>query len=170
MRPRGLSPRHAQAFLTTRGPVARKLRWIVFAANADPDGAGPLQPNLISPYQFIAADVTGDGRVNSQDALAILKMAVRRADAPARDWIFVREDADFWNESSGAVSMNRNAVSYAKSPFTVLGSGAQGLDFVGVLKGDVNGSWGAGAGAQTLPQEYFASLAQSLGVPVEVWG
>jgi hypothetical protein len=124
---------------------------------------------MVSPYQFIAADVTGDGRVNSQDALAILKMAVRRADAPARDWIFVREDADFWNEATGAVSMNRNAVSYAKSPFAVSG-GAQDLDFVGVLKGDVNGSWAAGAGAQTLPQEYFASLAQSLGVSVEVWG
>ncbi|NDB21881.1 MAG: hypothetical protein EB020_13530 [Proteobacteria bacterium] len=53
--------------------------------NTDPDGAGPLQPNLVSPYQFIAADVTGDGRVTSQDALAILKMAVRRVDAPSRE-------------------------------------------------------------------------------------
>jgi Ca2+-binding RTX toxin-like protein len=138
--------------------------------NIDPDGTGPLQPKLVSPYQFIAADVNGDGRVNSQDALAVLKMAVGRADAPARDWIFVREDADLWNEATGKASLTNAAVSYGTSPFAVSGGGAQDLDFVGVLKGDVNGSWAGGTGAQTLPQEYFASLAQSLGVPVEVWG
>ncbi len=138
--------------------------------NIDPDGAGPLQPNLVSPYQFIAADVTGDGRVTSQDALAILKMAVRRADAPARDWIFVREDADFWNEASGRVSMDRNSVSYAKSPFAVSSNGAQDLDFVGVLKGDVNGSWTPGAGAQMLSADYFTALSQTMVVPIDIWG
>ena len=138
--------------------------------NTDPDGAGPLQPNLVSPYQFIAADVTGDGRVTSQDALAILKMAVRRVDAPSRDWIFVREDADFWNEATGTVSMNRNSVTYGKAPFVVSSSGAQDLDFVGVLKGDVNGSWTPGAAAQTLNADYFTSLSQAMSVPIDIWG
>ncbi len=138
--------------------------------NADPDGAGPLQPNLVSPYQFIAADVTGDGRVNSQDALAILKMAVRRSDAPARDWIFVREDADFWNETTGTVSMNRNAVIYGKSPFVISAGGGQDLDLVGILKGDVNGSWVPSTGSQILGTEYFASLSQTMGAPLDIWG
>jgi hypothetical protein len=138
--------------------------------NTDPDGTGPLQPNLVSPYQFIAADVTGDGRVTSQDALGILKMAVRRADAPARDWIFVREDADFWNEATGTVSLNRNVVSYAKSPFAVAAGNGEDLDFVGILKGDANGSWLPGAGAQTLGASYFTLLSQAMGVPIDIWG
>ncbi len=138
--------------------------------NTDPDGTGPLQPLLTSPYQFIAADATGDGRVTSQDALAILKMAVRRSDAPAREWIFVSEEADFWNETMGTVSLTRNAVTYAKPPFTVDPATGQAVNFVGILKGDVNGSWSAGSGAQTLDTSYFEALAERLGVPAAIWG
>jgi Ca2+-binding RTX toxin-like protein len=138
--------------------------------NPDPDGGGPQRAPLLSPYQFIAADVNGDGRVTSVDALAILKMAVQRPDAPARDWIFVREDADFWNESGGNVTLDRDNVAFQRAPFAAPAAGAQDLDFVGILKGDVNGSWTPASGAQTLPQGYLASLAQSLGVPVDIWG
>jgi Ca2+-binding RTX toxin-like protein len=138
--------------------------------NVDPDGTGPLQPLLTSPYQFIAADVTGNGVVNSQDALAILKMAVGRADAPARDWIFVAEEADFWNEATGKVSLTSTTVTYAKPPFTVDPATGQAVNYVGILKGDVNGSWKAGTGAQTLDTSYFEALAERLGVPAAIWG
>jgi Ca2+-binding RTX toxin-like protein len=137
--------------------------------NGDPDGSGPLQPRALSPYQLIAADVTGDGKVNSQDALAILKMAVRRADAPARDWIFVREDQDFWNEAQGTLSINRNAVAYDKVPFAVDPATGVAANFVGVLKGDVDGNWSSG-GAQVLGDSYFVDLASRLGAPVSIWG
>jgi hypothetical protein len=138
--------------------------------NADPDGTGPLQAKLASPYQFMAADVNGDGKVTSADALAVLKMAVRRADAPTSDWIYVREDADLWDEATGVFSLNRNSVGHPQSPVSVVANVGHDVNFVGVLRGDVNGSWSAGAGSQALPQEYFLGLAQSLGVPVDLWG
>lgn len=139
--------------------------------NTDPDGTGPLQPKMLSPYQLIASDVNGDGRVTSADALAILKMAVRRTDAPAQEWIFVREDADFWTEESNSVSINRNNVSYAKGPHGMPAGGGQDFDFIGVLKGDVNGSWTpTGGGVQILGQDYFAALSQTMGVPLDFWG
>jgi uncharacterized repeat protein (TIGR02059 family) len=137
--------------------------------NADPDGTGPLQPRLVSPYQLIAADVTNDGRVTSADALAILKMAVRRADAPARDWIFVREDQDFWNEAQGTLSITRNAIVYDKAPFVVDPSSGNAANFTGVLKGDVDGNWSA-SGAQVLGDGYFVDLAARLGAPLALWG
>jgi hypothetical protein len=130
-----------------------------------------MRPRLVSPYQLIAADANGDGRITSADALAILKMAVRRPDAPARDWIFVREDADFWNETAGDVAITRHAVAYPKPPFAIPTGGGQDMDFVAVLKGDVDGSWTPpGATFQTLDQPYFAALAQAMGAPVELWG
>ena len=81
--------------------------------NSDPDGTGPLTAPPVSPYQFLAADVNGDGRVSASDALAILKMAVNRSDAPARQWLFVNEAYDFWNETAangGAFTTTRSAV------------------------------------------------------------
>lgn len=81
--------------------------------NSDPDGTGPLTAPPVSPYQFLAADVNSDGRVSASDALAILKMAVNRSDAPARQWLFVNEAYDFWNETAangGAFTTTRSAV------------------------------------------------------------
>ena len=139
--------------------------------NADPDDAGPEQAKLVSPYQLIAADVNGDGRVNSVDALAILKMSVGRSDAPAREWIFVREDEDFWNETAGSLTIDRNNVSFSKAPHTAPTGGSADLDFIGVLKGDVNGSWTPGvSGVQTLDPQYFVALSQAMSAPLDLWG
>jgi len=44
---------------------------------------------------------------------------------------------------------------------------------VGVLKGDVNGSWAAPAGSvdlDALNPTYFSTLASTLGVPTDQWG
>jgi hypothetical protein len=139
--------------------------------NADPDGAGPEQAKLVSPYQLIAADVNGDGRVNSVDALAILKMAVGRSDAPAREWIFVREDEDFWDETAGSLTIGRSAVIHGKAPHAVPAGGSDTMDFIGVLKGDVNGSWTpGGSGVQTLDPQYFVALSQAMSAPLDLWG
>ena len=139
--------------------------------NADPDGTGPQQAKLVSPYQLIAADVTGDGKVTSADALAILKMAVGRAEAPARDWIFVREDENFWDAATGTLTIGRNNVAYAKAPHAAPTGGSADLDFIGVLKGDVNGSWSAGgSGIQTLDSGYFLALSQAREAPLDLWG
>ncbi|MEY4681460.1 MAG: hypothetical protein RLZZ276_3109, partial [Pseudomonadota bacterium] len=146
--------------------------------NTDPDGSGPLVAPLVSPYQFIAADVTGDGRVTSSDALGILKMAVRRADAPARDWFMVREDADFWDEAAGKFTTTRTSVAWSRETQVDLQQDLA-VNFVGVLKGDVNGSWKpldaagrpmADGSFAALSHAYFEDLARLTGAPIDQWG
>jgi hypothetical protein len=150
--------------------------------NADPDGTGPQSAPLVSPYQFIAADVNGDGRVNSADALGILKMAVKRSDAPAREWLFVDEGFDFWNEAAnsgkGAFTTTRTNISWDKEPDMMLGSGSTPTsathtsNLIAILKGDVNGSWSAPAGSSALPDSYFHMLAAAnpLGMHINQFG
>jgi Ca2+-binding RTX toxin-like protein len=138
--------------------------------NPDPDGSGPLQPRLASPYQFVAADVNGDGLVDAQDALGILRMVVGRAGAPAREWLFVREEADFWNESTSTVTLRSDFVAYDKAPFAVDPASGTARNFVAVLRGDVDGNWTA-AGAQILENAYFGALSASMGnAPAAFWG
>jgi VCBS repeat-containing protein len=141
--------------------------------NADPDGAGPLKALPVSPYQFLAADVTGDGRVSAADALAILKMAVKRTDAPAREWLFVNEVHDVWDEmagaGTGAFSLTRSNVSKDGVMPTDLELTKQApLNLVAVLKGDVNGNWSAPAGSERLPDSYFHVLAAAHPLTVQV--
>jgi hypothetical protein len=150
--------------------------------NTDPDGMGPLPTPPVSPYQYIAADVNGDGRVTAADALSILKMAVKRIDAPGREWLFVAEGYDFWTEDPGAgktpgFSTSRTAVVWDRdidvkltqdsvlySPRAGTSAAASVTDvhtgnLVAVLKGDVNGSWAAPLEASLLEYSHFQSLA-----------
>jgi hypothetical protein len=146
--------------------------------NADPDGEGPLEAPPVSPYQFLAADVNGDGRVSSADALAILKMAVGRSDAPAREWLFVPETRDFWDEEAlsgkGAFTTMRTSVKDASGtasgllPADISWETGEDVNLVAVLKGDVDGSWVAPAGSQALPDSYFHALAQANPLAVQI--
>jgi hypothetical protein len=140
--------------------------------NPDPDGDGPRQPLQLSPYQVIAADVNGDGRVSSADALAILRMAVKSPAAPAPQWHFVREQLDLWNEAGSSSQLTRSQASWdASLGVTVLQETTANL--VGVLRGDVNGSWAPPAASQDLDvtqPNYFQLLGAQLGVPTDVWG
>jgi hypothetical protein len=123
--------------------------------NPNGDAAGTI---AASPYQFIAADVNADGRVSSADALAILKMAVRRTDALPREWLFVREDQDFWNEVTKTFTTTRTSVAWDNEPYEVTSPTKLTQNFVAVLKGDVNGSWAAPAGSEKLADSYFTDL------------
>jgi uncharacterized delta-60 repeat protein len=97
-----------------------------------------LNPNAtgaaVSPYQYLAADVNHDGKVRANDALNILKIAVNHASAPADEWIYVRQDQQL-------DAMNRSHVdwSFAEQPIDIYGD--MELDLIGVVKGDVDGSW-----------------------------
>ncbi|MCX7261213.1 MAG: peptidylprolyl isomerase, partial [Burkholderiales bacterium] len=131
-------------------------------------------PNLdgspISPYQYIAADVNGDGTVTSADALAILKMAVKRTDALPVKWLFVKESEDFWDEALKTFTTTRKSVVWDQSIDAVNG---QNNNIVAVLKGDVNGSWAAPSTAQNLDvlnPNYFTDLSTRLGTPKSQWG
>ena len=142
--------------------------------NADPDGLGPQQASVVSPYQFIAADVNKDGSVSSVDALAILKMAVNRPDALADEWLFVSESEDFWDETAnngqGAFTTTRSSVKWDSGEQQIDLLHASEVNLVAVLKGDVNGDWAAPADSQYMTDAYFGQL-EVIGVgPVTQWG
>ena len=98
-------------------------------------GINPNSDNSpVSPYQFLAADVNHDGQVKAADALNILKMAVKLSTAPANEWLFVPE-------SVGSESMSRTHVVWPDNPIPVMLGADHELDLIGIVKGDVNGSW-----------------------------
>ncbi len=98
-------------------------------------GMNPNTDNsAVSPYQYLAADVNGDGQVRAADALNILKMAVKFSTAPQNEWIFVPE-------SVGSESMSRTHVVWPDNPVSVTLDVDQDLPMIGIVKGDVNGSW-----------------------------
>jgi len=133
--------------------------------NIDPDGSGPRVAPSLSPFQFMAADVNGDGRVTSSDALAILKMAVKNPSALTPAWIFADESQVF--------NLTRSSVKYDTTINKSLTSDLE-VNLVAVLKGDVNGSWGSRVAASTQvdygDSSYFTNLAASLKVNTDVWG
>ena len=113
-----------------------------------------------TPYQFIAADIDRDGKVTSTDALQILKMSLGRADAPTPQWVFVDEMADFWDETLEEFSTSRWEVPRPEDLAISVDLAVRSeVNLVGILQGDVNGSWAAPAGSETLPLSYFQALA-----------
>jgi hypothetical protein len=97
-----------------------------------------LNPNTdgsaVSPYQYLAADVNKDGQIKAADALNILKMAVKLSTAPAREWLFVPE-------SIGSETMSRTNVIWPDNPVSITLDRDQELNLIGIVTGDVNGSW-----------------------------
>jgi hypothetical protein len=84
---------------------------------------------------------------------------VKRSDAPAREWIFVDEMKDFWNESSNTFTTTRTSVPKPADLAITVDPAVRGeVNLVGMLKGDVNGSWSAPPGSSALPDSYFAAL------------
>ncbi len=147
--------------------------------NPDPDGAGPLSALAVSPYQLIAADVTGDGKVTSADALSILRMAARLPSAKTPSWLLLDESMTFITAPGGAFTVSRTAVPAVGSTLSETVAGDTTTNLVGVVRGDVNGSWrpldatGAivptGSYAVVAPS-YFDALSQSTGAPTALWG
>ncbi|MFZ4524190.1 MAG: Ig-like domain-containing protein [Chlorobium sp.] len=106
------------------------LAALKIAVGMNPNGDG----SPVSPYQYLAADVNKDGQVKAADALNILKMAVKLDTAPAKEWLFVPE-------SVGSEAMSRTHVVLPENPIPVLLGVDQDLHLIGIVKGDVNGSW-----------------------------
>ncbi len=103
---------------------------IAVGMNPNADGSA------VSPYQYLAADVNHDGQVKAADALNILKMAVKLSTAPEMEWLFVPE-------SVGSESMSRTHVVWPDNPMPVTLDMDQDVNLIGIVKGDVDGSWSA---------------------------
>ena len=107
------------------------LAALKIAFGINPNGAGGGD---VSTYQYLAADVDKNGKVQAADALNILKMAYNMGSAPQKEWIIVPE-------SVGSETMSSTNVVWLTGEIDVMIDQDQQLDLVGVLKGDVNGSW-----------------------------
>ena len=126
----------------------------------------------LSPYELIAADVNGDGRVTGADALAILRIAAGQATAITPTFKFVAEEQTFYNPVTQSLTIdNRSVPTDFAATQTVNTDGT--TNFVAVLSGDVLGKYvpldGTGtpiANPPTLPTSYFAGL----GAPGFVYG
>ena len=144
---------------------ADALAALKIAVGMDPNpGAGSSQL-AVSPFQIIAADVNGDGRVTSADALAILKMAVHMTTALTPQWVFVDEARDLSVLSRTNASWDHG--------IGVQVAGDATVNLVGVLSGDVNGSWTPPSSSQyveTLHPTYFTDLSATIHAPLSEWG
>jgi hypothetical protein len=81
----------------------------------------------------------------------------------------VEEQRDFWNDDFGVFTMSRSSAHWEPTiPLDAAGAPASRL--VGVLKGDVNGSWSPPAGSAKLPEGHLEAVAELIGVPIEQWG
>lgn len=124
----------------------------------------------VSPYQLIAADINNDGRVTSADALAILKMAVGLPDALDLSWAFVREDEAFRNETNTAFTIDKNSVVYDADPIDIQSLTTNNQNYVGVLMGDVNGSWSPESDVNpVLEKSYFQPFVDNELAVFEQW-
>ncbi len=135
-----------------------------------------LNPNSgglkLSPYQIMAADVNRDGLVTPSDALNVLKMAIKYPGAPAAQWLFVNETQDFWDEANSRFTLTKNNANW-NAGLTLDLAQSDKCNLVGVLLGDVNGSWVAPSGSldlDDLDPSYFRQLATLIGVPTDQWG
>jgi hypothetical protein len=86
---------------------------------------------------LIAADIDGDGAVNRDDAQAILAQAygVETTAPGAPMWRFVEASRDLSATTSSNIPTLEAISAYADLETNVR--------LVGILVGDVNGSWGA---------------------------
>jgi subtilisin family serine protease len=94
--------------------------------------------SALSPYQAIAADFDQSGDVGLTDAIGVLKMVVGLS-APTPTWKYY-DDTKLNNAYTAAQSLNPKGWTSAA---VILDTGASdsSVKLVGVLTGDVDGSW-----------------------------
>ena len=147
------------------------------AVGINPNATTATSQQPVSPYQYIAADVTGDGRVTSADALAILRIAVQQAGALTPKWEFVPESSTFWDPAAQALTIGSRTVPTTFTSTQTIGAAAATTNLVGVLTGDVLGRYvpvdatgTAIPNPPTVPAASFAALSVQTGAPAWVWG
>ncbi len=133
----------------------------------------PVNPpgQALSPYQAIAADVDASGSVTLADAIGVLRHAVGLPAAATPKWVFV-DEADLGMPA-------RASTSPGTVPTVVSTPAAEHVGLVGILRGDVNGSWTPPVGAKDLDDidsTYFQDLTATLNadpgpdVSLSQWG
>ena len=145
---------------------ADALAALKIAVGIDPNPIVNGAQLAVSPFQIMSADVNSDGRVTSADALAILKIAVHMNTALTPQWMFVEETRDLSGLSRSSASWDHNIA-------VTMGTSDTTENLVGVLSGDVNGSWTPPTGTQyveTTDPTHFTALNNTLHIPLSEWG
>jgi len=88
----------------------------------------------ISPYQSIAGDFDANGTVGLNDAIGVLKHVVGLPTQGQADWVFV--DPDMMTSSGTPLQPGMVGSDISKDV-----SMESAIELVGVLRGDVDGSW-----------------------------
>lgn len=98
-----------------------------------------VQLNKLTPYQMIAADVTGDSTVSPLDASSILRLSVGLID----QFPIMEDQNDFWRFVPLSFSLNDTNWFMAPSLLTYapLSSDKFNQDFRGIIYGDVSQNW-----------------------------
>ncbi len=125
----------------------------------DVNGAG----KALSPYQAYAADFDGNGKVELSDAIAVLKHVVGLP-SPDPLWLFFNQA-----DASVPAKANLNPGAVPALTATLAASGTTHVGLVGVLRGDVDGSY-SGGGTQSLDLPYFQQLAADTGLNLTQFG
>jgi len=101
-----------------------------------------LPSDYKSSYNYIAADFDANGTVNLTDVLSLLKYYLGKITTPAPAWVFV-DAADVDSSGNIAALSTGNISKSATDPHVVDVdmSAVSTVDIVGVLRGDVDGSW-----------------------------
>ncbi len=99
-------------------------------------------------------------------------MAVHLTGAITPEWMFVEDTRDFYDDANGVFTLNRSNASWDHTiNANVVGNTTDNL--VGIIKGDVNGSWVPPTGSsyvETLQPSYFTTLANTIHSPISEWG
>jgi hypothetical protein len=130
------------------------------------DVNGTNQP--LSAYQAFAADFDGNGTANLNDAIGVLKHVVGLA-APTPTWHFVNE-ADLTVPSHASMSPGALATTITAN---LNSNSTVHLGLVGILSGDVDGSFSGVAGTLDLDEtqsNYFVALTQTTGLNLSQFG
>lgn len=104
-----------------------------------------------SPFNYIAADFDGNGSVNLTDVLSLLKFYLGKTTTAAPTWVFV-DAADVIGAGktasilrAGSDSLPIDATHTQPHAIDQDFSKDSSIELVGVLRGDVDGSWTAGS-------------------------
>ncbi len=121
----------------------------------------PVNPpgEALSPYQAIAADADGSGHVTLADALGVLRHAVGLPAVATPKWVFVDEADTGMPARTGSIP--------GTVPSGISTTAAEHVGLVGILRGDVDGSWTPPASAKDLDDidaTYFDELATRLNI------
>lgn len=127
--------------VTARDALAALKLALGRSPNADPDGSGAGTASAPSIHQLIAADVNRDGSVTTADAQAILTIAAGGPSAIAPSWRLIASNA--LTAAAAQITAGSTSVPTVPdiAPVSVSAGSTTSLNHVGVLLGDVDGSW-----------------------------